>query len=74
MLRLTKHSYQHMRMKKDYDAIVALSNESDSSDVKKLFDPYIVDEPQFSPAAGKYEEVTDVRIKADSNVKNILYT
>lgn len=58
---------------KDYDAIVALSNESDSSDVKKLFDPYIVDEPQFSPAAGKYEEVTDVRIKADSNVK-IYYT
>ena len=58
---------------KDYDAIVALSNESDSSDVKKLFDPYIVDEPQFSPAAGKYEEVTDVRIKADSDVK-IYYT
>lgn len=58
---------------KDYDAIVALSKESDSDDVEKLFESYIVDEPQFSPAAGKYEEVTDVKIKADSDAK-IYYT
>lgn len=55
--------------KKNYDAIVSLRDDTKDQKILKLFDAYIVSQPQFSENSGKFGEAIDLAIKADSGSK-----
>lgn len=55
--------------KKDYDAIVALRDGAKDKDILKLFNDYVVSEPEFSKSSGKYGETFELSISADKNAK-----